>query len=100
MTVSTLDIVLFNMVSFLGGVFTGMFAGIRLRNTMLKSRSRDNLSGFGQNGNIGQTGGGGGHTGDGNTMPGLYPPIVPSAPVAADVGHSHKHNEIVIRTTE
>jgi hypothetical protein len=90
MTVSTLDIVLFNMVSFLGGVFTGMFAGIRLRNTMLKSRSRDNLSGFGQNGNIGQTGGGGG----------LYPPIVPSAPVAADVGHSHKHNEIVIRTTE
>ena len=87
MTISTLDIVLFNMVSFLGGVFTGMFAGIRLRNTMLKSRSRDNLSGFGQNGG-------------GSTMSGFYPPVVPSAPVAADVEQPHKRNEIVIRTTE
>ena len=91
MTVSTLDIVLFNMVSFLGGVFSGMFAGIQLRNTMLKSRSRDNLPGFDQSGNA--------HAG-GSTMSGFYPPIVPSAPVAMDVEHSHKHNEIVIRTTE
>ena len=83
MTVSTLDIVLFNMVSFLGGVFSGMFAGIQLRNTMLKSRSRDNLPGFGH-----------------STSSGFYPPIVPSAPVAADVEQPHKHNEIVIRTTE
>jgi hypothetical protein len=92
MTISTLDIVLFNVVSFLGGVFSGMFAGIQLRNKMLKSRSRDNLSGFGHNGNNGQNGGG--------SISGFYPPIVPSAPVAADVEHSHKHNEIVIRTTE
>lgn len=77
--ISTLDIVLFNMVSFFGGVFTGMFAGIRLRNTMLKSRSRDNLSGFG-----------------GETTSGFYPPIVPSAP--AD--EPQKHSEIVIRTLE
>ena len=90
MTISTLDIVLFNMVSFLGGVFSGMFAGIQLRNTMLKSRSRDNLPGLGQNGN----------NSGGSTMSGFYPPIVPSAPVAMDVEHSHKHNEIVIRTTE
>ena len=83
MTVSTLDLVLFNMVSFLGGVFSGMFAGIQLRNTMLKSRSRDNLPGFG-----------------GHTSSGFYPPIVPSAPVAADVEQPQKHNEIVIRTTE
>jgi len=96
MTVSTLDLVLFNLVSFLGGVFSGMFAGIQLRNTMLKSRSRDNLPGLGQNGNNGH---GGGH-GGGSTMSGFYPPIVPSAPVAMDVEHSHKHNEIVIRTTE
>ena len=89
MTVSTLDIVLFNMVSFLGGVFSGMFAGIQLRNTMLKSRSRDNLPGFGQNGTNGQ-----------NTSSGFYPPVVPSAPVAADVEQPQKHNEIVIRTTE
>ena len=96
MTVSTLDLVLFNMISFLGGVFSGMFAGIQLRNTMLKSRSRDNLPGLGHNGTNGQTGGG-------STMSGFYPPIVPivpSAPVAMDVEHSHKHNEIVIRTTE
>ncbi len=42
--VSTFDIVLLNMLSFMGGIFGGMFAGIKLRNTMLKSRSRDNLS--------------------------------------------------------
>lgn len=93
MTVSTLDLVLFNMVSFLGGVFSGMFAGIQLRNTMLKSRSRDNLPGLGHNGTNA-------HGGGGSTMAGFYPPIVPSAPVAMDVEHSHKHNEIVIRTTE
>ena len=81
MTISTLDIVLFNMVSFLGGVFSGMFAGIRLRNTMLKSRSRDNLSGISH-----------------STSSGFYPPVVPSAPV--DVDQPQKRNEIVIRTTE
>jgi len=78
-SISILDIVLFNMVSFFGGVFTGMFAGVKLRNTILQSRSRDNLSHMG-----------------GTTTAGLYPPIVPSAPVA----HDMKHNEIVIRTTE
>ena len=42
--ISTFDIVLLNMLSFMGGIFGGMFAGIKLRNTMLKSKSRDNLS--------------------------------------------------------
>ena len=84
MTVSTLDIILFNAVSFLGGIFTGMYAGIRLRNTMLKSRSRDNLSLPSGPGGV--------------TSSGFYPPIVASAPF--DVEDHPKRNEIVIRTTE
>jgi len=89
MTISTLDIILFNAVSFLGGVFTGMFAGIRLRNTMLKSRSRDNLS---------QPSNGPGGVTSSGFYPPSYPPIVPSAPF--DVEDHPKRNEIVIRTTE
>ena len=95
--VSTLDIVLFNLLSFMGGVFSGMFAGIQLRNTMLKSRSRDNLSQMNH------------HTLTSNQRPFLpedrdrdmMPPASASAPVASAVqAESYPKQEIVIRTTE
>ena len=105
--VSTLDIVLFNLLSFMGGVFSGMFAGIQLRNTMLRSRSRDNISQMNH------------HTLTSNQRP--YRPedldrdrdIMPiaSAPLANAVHaesypkesypkESYSKQEIVIRTTE
>ena len=91
--ISTLDIVLFNMLSFMGGVFSGMFAGIQLRNTMLKSRSRDNLSQMSH------------HTLTSNQAP--FSPVsrdrdvMPSAPLASAIpAENVSKQEIVIRTTE
>jgi len=98
--VSTLDIVLFNLLSFMGGVVSGMFAGIQLRNTMLKSRSRDNISQMNH------------HTLTSNQRPfrpedqdrDIMPPA--SAPLASAVHaesypkESYPKQEIVIRTTE
>ena len=42
--ISTFDVVLLNMLSMMVGLFGGVIGGIRLRQSMLKSRSRDNLS--------------------------------------------------------
>ena len=94
------DIVLLNMLSFMGGIFGGMFAGIKLRNTMLKSRSRDNLSNLSHHTMTSQqphihgsplANGGGGFCSH----------IQPSAPPIALANSVDTHKqEIVIRTAD
>lgn len=95
MNITTFDVVLLNMLSFMGGVFSGMFAGIKLRNTMLKSRSRDNLTHLNHQP---MTTNGSPVSGAGNNP--FNSQVVASAPFATALPENISKQEIVIRTTE
>ena len=95
MDISTFDVVLLNMLSFMGGIFTGMFAGIKLRNTMLKSRSRDNLNHMSHHT---MTANGSPLAGAGNNP--FNSQVLASAPLATALPENTSKQEIVIRTTE
>ena len=72
-----------------------MFTGIKLRNTMLKSRSRDNLNHMGHHT---MTSNGSHVAGAGNNP--FNSQVIASAPLATALPENISKQEIVIRTTE
>jgi hypothetical protein len=106
--ISTLDIVLMNMLSMMVGLFGGVVGGIKLRQSMLKSRSRDNLSTMNhhhltsRHPHIHGSPMGNQEGGFCSQITGTHPLPTPvaSAPIATAIPPETTKQEIVIRTVD
>ena len=88
------DIVLINMVTYMGGIFTGLGLCIKYKHKLFRSKSQENLSRLQGSGQIHNSNSPIAGQCVSSTNFGHYPPVMATAPTPSAL------KEVVIRTTE